>query len=134
MAENGQIQAGDAEEATAVAMPKPLDVQGNLARNWQKFRQVWNSYEILTNLQSPELIEYCVKTFITCVGHDALRIYHSLQFEEEAHKRDIDKTIEKNRAILPRRHKRHIRTISSTKDPISSARRLTSTSLTLENS
>ena len=52
-------------------------------------------YEILTNLQSPELMEYRVATFSTRIGHDGLRIYNSLQFEENAHKRDMDKIIEK---------------------------------------
>ena len=78
-----------------IPIPKPLHVRDNLAQNWRQFRQVWNSYEVLTNLQSPELMEYRVATFITCVGHAALRIYNSLQFEEDAHKRNMEKIIQK---------------------------------------
>ena len=75
---------------SCIPIPKPLNVRVNLAQNWREFRQVWNSNEILTKLQSLELMKYRVVTFITCVGHDALCIYNSLQFEEEDHKRDID--------------------------------------------
>ena len=79
-------------------------------------------------------MEYHVATFITCVGHDALRIYNSLQFEEDAHKRDMDKIIEKIEQYCLRETNVLDERYKFKKSSSSGARRLTSTSLTLDNS
>ena len=76
-------------------------------------------------------MEYRVATFTTCVGHDALRIYNSLQFEKDAHVRDMDKILEKMKQYCLRETNVYTNDISLTKDLRNRARRLMSSSRTL---
>ncbi|XP_064638291.1 uncharacterized protein LOC135494308 [Lineus longissimus] len=78
---------------SSVPLPHKLDVKGNLSQNWKRWKQVWNSYEIVTNLRV-QSDEYRTATFVTCVGPEALEIYNSLPFEEEEDKQDITKIID----------------------------------------
>ena len=62
-----------------VPLPPRLELHGNLAQNWPKWRQVWTAYETVTNLisqQSP----FHVAAFITCIGPYALDIHNGLAF------------------------------------------------------
>ncbi|XP_064637858.1 uncharacterized protein K02A2.6-like [Lineus longissimus] len=78
---------------SSVPLSHKLDVKGNLSQNWKRWKQVWNSYEIVTNLRV-QSDEYRTATFVTCVGPEALEIYNSLPFEEEEDKQDITKIID----------------------------------------
>ena len=62
-----------------IPLPKQLPVTGSLAQHWREWKQIWTSYEILSNLQVRDN-KYRIATFITCIGADALRIYNSLPF------------------------------------------------------
>ena len=35
---------------TNVPLPRPLELKGNQKDNWRRFKQVWDSYEIVTGL------------------------------------------------------------------------------------
>ena len=76
-----------------VPLPHKLSITGNIAKNWKKWKQIWDSYEIVTELtKRPD--EYRVATFITCIGADALEIYNGLPFENEVDKKNITKVIQ----------------------------------------
>lgn len=72
-----------------IPLPPKLDLCGNLASNWKKFKRLWVNYEIASrlNTQSKQL---CVATLITCLGPDILDIYDGLPFTTEEEKEDID--------------------------------------------
>ena len=61
---------------------KKLNIKGNLATNWKKWKQIWDSYKIISHLKQTSN-EYRVAMFITCVGQDALDIYNGVPFETE---------------------------------------------------
>ena len=55
-------------------VPSRLDMSGNIAENWKKWKQVWDSFEIASRLNQQEN-KYRVATFITCIGSEALEVY-----------------------------------------------------------
>ena len=59
-----------------VPLPPQLNLKGNIEANWRVWRQIWDSFEILSKLKT-QPNEYRVATFITCVGTDALQIYRN---------------------------------------------------------
>ena len=75
-----------------IPLPKQLPVTGNLAQHWREWKQIWTSYEILSNLQVRDN-KYRIATFITCIGADALRIYNSLPFANDEDKSEMDKVL-----------------------------------------
>lgn len=62
---------------------------GDHAGQWRKWKQTWNSYEIVSRLQSqPE--PFRLATFITCIGPDALEVYNALQFGKDQSRIKMD--------------------------------------------
>ena len=72
----------------SVPLPPKIKVGGDLSQAWKKWRQVWDSYEIVSQL-ARQTDQYRVATFITFIGSDALEIYNSLPFESETDKTRI---------------------------------------------
>ena len=70
----------------SVPLPPKLKVGGDLSQAWKKWRQVWDSYEIVSQL-ARQTDQYRVAT---CIGSDALEIYNSLPFESETDKTRMD--------------------------------------------
>ena len=54
-----------------VPLPPRLELHGNLAQNWTKWRQVWTAYETVTNLAAQS----------SPIGPDALDIHIGLAFK-----------------------------------------------------
>ena len=55
-----------------VPLPRPLDLtSGNLKASWEKFKQVWDSYEIITGLDK-DTDKVRIGHFITAIGSSAL--------------------------------------------------------------
>ena len=96
-----------------IPLPPKLEVHGNLAQSWKKWRQVWDSYEIVAGINVEPVEEnadaeaqviaerekkkkdkYRLATFITCIGLDALEVYNGLPFETPAGKNDIDTVLQ----------------------------------------
>ena len=75
---------------SGVPLPPRLELHGNLAQNWTKWRQVWTAYETVTNLASKSS-PFRVAALITCIGPDALDIHNGLAFVNEL----ISKTLTK---------------------------------------
>lgn len=74
-------------------VPSRLDTRGNIAENWKRWKQVWDSFEIASRLNQQEN-QIRVATFITCIGSDALEVYNSLPFEREDDKMVMSKVLE----------------------------------------
>ena len=76
-----------------IPLPPRLEMKGNLASQWKRWKQIWNSFEIVSRLKNQDA-EYRVATFIPCIGPEAIDVFNGLPFENEAAKKDIDKVLE----------------------------------------
>lgn len=70
-----------------IPLPPKLDLGGNISQTWKTWKQIWNSYVIVTGLADKDNA-YQVATFITCIGHEALEVYNGLPFRDENEKND----------------------------------------------
>ncbi|KAG1676793.1 hypothetical protein GQR58_014105 [Nymphon striatum] len=78
-----------------IPLPQKLDIDpDNLKQNWKKFKKIWDSYEIVTDLKYEEA-KYRSAVFFSCVGPDAIDIFEGLSFESESDKEDIDVILRK---------------------------------------
>lgn len=74
---------------TQVPLPPKLSIERDMASAWKKWRQIWDSFELVSGLnQRPN--KFRVATFVTCIGSDALDIYNGLPFDQDEQKEDID--------------------------------------------
>ena len=76
-----------------IPLPPNIKLTGNLKGNWEKFRQLWDSYEILTGLNEATGTVR-VATFVTCIGIDALEIHNNLPFKNPDEKKRFGGHIE----------------------------------------
>ena len=76
-----------------IPMPPKMEMAGSLAENWRRWRQIWDSFEIISNLRNCDNT-YRVATFITCIGTEALDVYNGLPFETEEDKKDMEKILD----------------------------------------
>ena len=63
-----------------VPLPPKLAFWEILLNEWKRWKQMWNSFEIVTGLKNKENA-YRTATFITCIGSDALEIYNGLPLQ-----------------------------------------------------
>lgn len=91
--ENGGQAAMSQGLNSNVPLPPRFVIGNDLASQWKKWKQIWDSFEIVTGLGNKSA-EYRTATFITCIGEDALDIYNGLPFAEAADKTNIDTVIE----------------------------------------
>ena len=75
-----------------VPLPQNLQLKGNLKKNWEKFRLLWDSYVTLTELDTKDQ-KIQVATFITCIGHEALDIHNNLPYGNSGDRSKIDKIL-----------------------------------------
>ena len=73
---------------------QPLQLRGNTAVTWKRFRQAWNNYEIASCSKTQDK-EFRTATLLTCIGQDALEIYDGLAFDNDDQRKDIDLVIQK---------------------------------------
>lgn len=74
---------------SSVPLPPKLEMRGNIAQNWKRWKQIWDSFEIVTNLKQKDQA-YRVATFITCIGVDALEVYNGLPFSDLNEQNNMD--------------------------------------------
>ena len=72
-----------------VPPPGRLELKGKLSDNWKKWKQVWDAYETVMKLNDKKS-KFCVVTFITCIGTEALKVHSALPFRTEDEKQDIN--------------------------------------------
>lgn len=66
---------------TTMQHPGPLRMEGDMARNWRTWRQMWDSYAIVSRL-SEYPYDYQLAHFVMSLGEDGLDAYNSLTFAE----------------------------------------------------
>ena len=79
--------------ASGLPFPPQLNLRGNLAVSWKRFKRVWENYEITAGLDTKEN-PLRVATLLTCLGPDAIELFDGFTFAEDADKEDPDKIIE----------------------------------------
>ena len=73
-------------------LPSPMNCRGDVAGNWDFFKQQWNDYEIATGLDKrDESIR--LATLRSAMGRDCLQIFLNLKLSVEDRKK-VDKCLE----------------------------------------
>jgi len=75
--------------------PQPLNVTDtNISENWRLFRQKWQNYAVITNLnQQPRT--YQVALFLHAIGDEALKVYNGFKFDTADDQRTVDEIVQK---------------------------------------
>ena len=77
-----------------VSLPLKIEIPcQNLCREWKQWRQIWDGYEEVTELQN-KTSHLRVATFITCIGKEALEVHNGLPFQSDEEKAHIKKVLE----------------------------------------
>lgn len=71
-----------ADTSGHIQPPSALNVSEQPVDNWKLFKQSWENYSIITNLNSKEE-SFKKAMFLHCIGVDALKIYNTLSFSED---------------------------------------------------
>ena len=74
-------------------IPPNIELKGDLRENWKQWKQIWDAYILVTNLNQ-QSSEFQVATFVTCIGQQALKIHNGLPFISDGEKKDIGKILE----------------------------------------
>ena len=83
-----------AKPVSGIKPPSPLNLDSNISDNWKIFKQKWENYTIITELDKQEQ-KYQVALLQHTIGDDALRIYNSFTFETPSEQRTIKEILEK---------------------------------------
>ena len=73
-------------------LPSPMTCRGDVAGNWDFFKQQWNDYEIATGLDKRDE-SICLATLRSAMGRDCLQIFLNLNLSVEDRKK-VDKCLE----------------------------------------
>ena len=74
--------------------PAPLDTKTNIVENWKSFKQSWENYSVIMNINTqPEA--YKVALFLHCIGPEAVKIFNGLSFETPEEKGTLSNIIAK---------------------------------------
>ena len=68
---------GTSRSHLKVSPPGPLCVANNMAVNWRLWKQMWDNYAILTDLDMHPM-QYQVVLFLHSIGPDTLKIYNGM--------------------------------------------------------
>ncbi|XP_062567680.1 uncharacterized protein K02A2.6-like [Saccostrea cucullata] len=82
-----QVAAPASIMQSHIPLPPKLELAGNVAQHWKSWKQLWDSYVIVTGL-SEKTNAYQVATFVTCIGPEGLEVYNGLPFKDENEKND----------------------------------------------
>ena len=66
---------------------------GDLPSQWNKYKQTWESFEIVTGLKEKSS-SYRTTAFIRCIRSEEVAIFNGVPSENEEDKSDIDKVLE----------------------------------------
>ena len=79
---------------SGLPFPPQLNLRGNLAVSWKRFKRVWENYEIAAGLAAREKSSR-VATLLTFLGPDAIESFDGFTFAADADKEDPDKIMER---------------------------------------
>ena len=96
MPDEGQGANDNPNDHVSMHIPFPrLKLTSDLKGSWQRFKQLWDSYEILTGMdKKSETDKGRVAMFITAIGDDALEIHNHLPYKSPDEKGNISKILE----------------------------------------
>lgn len=77
----------------AIKPPGPLKLSGNVDANWRTFKQQLTLY-VLAVGQSEAADERKIAMLLTIAGVDAVEVYNTFNFEDEADKKKLDRVLE----------------------------------------
>ena len=81
--------SGRSRRRRNIPLPSKLEVTGgHLQSNWKKFRRLWDSYEIVTELKEDQ--GFRSATFLSCAGSEGLDIFGGLPFDNEEERKNLD--------------------------------------------
>ena len=89
-----EIQPQIVHVSMNISFPSKLDMKGNVATNWKKFKRVWENYEIASGLKTKEN-EIRTASFLTYIGAEALEMYDGLKFDNDADKMKLEVVLQK---------------------------------------
>jgi hypothetical protein len=78
--------------ANTIPFPPPMKMSGTLSTEWKRFRGQWENYVVAINLSDDSARRAAV--FLACVGTEAYEVFQTFEFDEEAHRKDIQKVID----------------------------------------
>lgn len=78
-----------------VPFPEKLtfDAVSDRASEWKLFRQIWDNYEISSQLDKCDS-KMRTATLLTCFSPSALKVFNAIKFEQASDKQDIDKVLQ----------------------------------------
>jgi hypothetical protein len=80
--------------------PGPLSMEGNISENWKKWKQEFQFY-----LTATEMDKKCLKLkcslLLTIIGDDALDVYNTFDFTDEADRLKLDVLLQKFEDLYP---------------------------------
>ncbi|PIK48833.1 hypothetical protein BSL78_14291 [Apostichopus japonicus] len=77
-----------------IAPPQPLQLKDGVAEEWKLFKQMFEGYCIITQLDKHETV-YKKAVFLHCIGANGVKIYNSLTFTDGENQDDIRVIIKK---------------------------------------
>jgi hypothetical protein len=81
-----------------IPFPGKLDLDGNIATNWKKFKRTWDNSEIASGISGKDT-KLRTATLLTCVGAETMDIFDGFAYDNEDDKKNIAKVIEKFEAF-----------------------------------
>ena len=78
----------------SIPLPTPLDVRGDVAGRWKRFKVMWSNYEIASQLNT-QAMGLRVATFKTCIGSDALDVLEGFTYGTGEDETDLDDSLAK---------------------------------------
>ena len=75
--------------------PEELDLKSaNMNAEWKMFKQLWENYEVALGLSQQENKKRTA-TLLTIIGKEAMKIFNTFKWKNNAEKENIIKVIEK---------------------------------------
>ena len=82
-----------ASTVNTIPAPSPLKLGGDIAADWERFKNEWNNYEIAVDL-SDAAAKKRAAVFLACVGTAAYGVFRTFQFDADDDRQDVGKIID----------------------------------------
>ena len=79
---------------SGIRPPQSFCIDGNVADSWRLFKQKWQNYSVITNLNRQEM-SYQVALLLHTLEDEALKIYNGFSFANTESERTVNEILEK---------------------------------------